>query len=275
MKLRIGEFARLGQVSVQTLRYYADLGLLVPSEVDRFSSYRYYTLDQLPRLIRILALKDLGISLDQIIHLLSEDLSNAELSRILLLKQSELREQVQEHLDRLDRINARLRFIEESKSFPSYEVIIKQVASLRVATVRGTIPSFWDSEPLWAELMANIERAKLTPCAPFFTLCHAVEPGIDIEVCAPVPDSARDSSEILVQTLPVVETMACTLHQGAFTGLITAFTALVQWVGRNGYQICGPDREIYLRFPEGNQLREDNGALTELQIPITKVEGTT
>ncbi len=89
--LKIGDFAKLTRLSVQTLRYYDDLGLLKPVEVDRYTGYRYYTYDQLPRLNRILALKDLGLSLEQVGRLLAEDLPAAELRGMLRLKRAELR----------------------------------------------------------------------------------------------------------------------------------------------------------------------------------------
>src|SRR5450631_4478491 len=72
--LNIGEFARLGQVSPRMLRHYDDLGLLQPSRVDPATGYRFYAVAQLSRLHRILALRDLGFSLDQISGLLDEDL---------------------------------------------------------------------------------------------------------------------------------------------------------------------------------------------------------
>ncbi len=100
MRLKIGDFARLGQVTVQTLRHYDDLGLLKPIEVDALTGYRYYTFEQLPRLNRVLALKDFGLSLEQIAQLLAKDLPVAEMRGMLKLKQSELREQVHEQLAR-------------------------------------------------------------------------------------------------------------------------------------------------------------------------------
>jgi DNA-binding transcriptional MerR regulator len=77
--LKIGDFSKLSQVSIQTLRHYDDLGLLRPAEVDRFTGYRYYTASQLPRLNRILALKDLGFALDQIALLLEAGVSPEQL----------------------------------------------------------------------------------------------------------------------------------------------------------------------------------------------------
>jgi len=270
MKLKIGEFARLGQVSVQTLRYYADLGLLRPSEVDPWSGYRYYTLEQLPRLLQILALKDLGVSLEQITHLLEREMSPEELRRILRIKQNELRDQVQDGLERLERIEARLRLMEQGDRAPQYEVILKQVEPINIVSVRGKLPTFWDAGPLWKALMEHLEREQVMPCAPTFTLCYALEPEIDVEVCAPVPEGLIRVGDLSVQTLPGVETMACTVHHGSFNGLNTAFTALVQWADCNGYYICGPDREIYLRLPEAGSYSQDTNAVTELQIPVCR-----
>ena len=93
---KIGEFSRFSQVTVKTLRYYDKLGLLKPAKVDRFTGYRYYSASQLPRINRILALKDLGLSLDQIAQLLEDDLSPDQIRGILRLKQVEIQEQVQQ-----------------------------------------------------------------------------------------------------------------------------------------------------------------------------------
>ena len=86
--VRIGVFARLSEVSIKTLRHYDDIGLLAPAYVDDWSGYRYYTLEQLPRLYRILALKDLGFSLDEIAGLLRRNLAPAEMTRLLRDKQT-------------------------------------------------------------------------------------------------------------------------------------------------------------------------------------------
>lgn len=141
MKLKIGDFARLGQVTVQTLRHYDDLGILKPSQVDPLSGYRYYELNQLPRLHRILELKDLGFSLEQITHLLDEDLPPAELHGMLRLKRAELRRQVDEGFDRLERLEARLRMIEGEGE----QTIHGNLAPLSLNDVpaRDASPSSW------------------------------------------------------------------------------------------------------------------------------------
>src|SRR5689334_16115915 len=138
---RIGDFSRLTKVPVTALRYYDDLGLLKPSRVDRWTGYRYYSADQLPRLNRILALKDLGFALEQIARLLADDLPPAELRGMLRLKQAELQQRVRDEQDRLARVAARLQQIEEEGTMASYEVVLKQVEPQLVAGIEGTIPT--------------------------------------------------------------------------------------------------------------------------------------
>lgn len=270
MKLKIGSFARIAQVTVQTLRHYDELGLLKPSQVDVLSGYRYYSLDQLPRLHRILALKDLGFSLEQVAHLLEDDLPPAELRGMLRIKQNELRNQVQEGLNRLERLEARLHLIEQENQPLNYEIILKHVEPLHVISIRRTIPSYWDEEPLWIELFNQLQSAKITVSQPCLSLYHAGEPAIDAEACAPVPQGTKPAPGLHVHMLPAVEAMASTIHKGSFTGLANAYVALVKWVDANRYNLAGPDRAIYLRLPEEGYHRQDQNAITEMQVPVCK-----
>lgn len=270
MRLKIGDFARLGQVTVQTLRHYDDLGLLKPSEVDAFNGYRYYIFEQLPRLNRILALKDFGLSLEQIAQLLAQDLPPSELRGMLKLKQSELREQVRDQVDRLERIEARLQMLEQENAALQYDIVLRRVEPLLIASVRGFLPTYWDATPLWMELAEKMSCAGLTTAGPYFSIYHATEPQIDTEACVPVTSAAREQSILRVYELPAVEQMACTIHYGPFTGLINGFTALFQWVNVNGYQIAGPDREIYLRHPSKTDFANDTQPVTELQLPVSR-----
>ncbi|HET9913939.1 MAG TPA: MerR family transcriptional regulator [Anaerolineales bacterium] len=269
MRLKIGDFARIGQVTVQTLRHYDELRLLKPAGVDIGSGYRYYTMDQLPRLHRILALKDLGFSLEQISRLLEDDLPFAELRGMLRMKQNELRTQVQEGLDRLERLEARLHLIEQENQQLHYEVILKRVEPLRVASVRRIIPSYWEERPLWTELFDQLQEVGIKAGSPCLSIYHSGEPEIDAEVCAPVPADTKPVSGLSIRTLPAAETMASTIHQGSFAGLANAYAELLKWIDAHGYRKTGPDREVYLRLPEEYSRRDEN-AVTEMQVPISK-----
>ena len=110
---KIGEFSKFSQVPVKTLRYYDEIDLLKPVEVDQHTGYRYYSAEQLYRLNRILALKDLGLSLAQIGELLDGDLPAEQMRGMLRLKQAEVQGRVKEEQARLARVEWRLRQIEE------------------------------------------------------------------------------------------------------------------------------------------------------------------
>lgn len=113
--LKIGEFAQISDVPTKTLRYYDRIGLFKPVHVDPSNDSRYYSPDQLPRITRILTLKDLGLSLEQIGRLLEDDLSMSELRGMLRLKRVEIQERLHEEQDRLARVEARLREIEKAR----------------------------------------------------------------------------------------------------------------------------------------------------------------
>ena len=195
---KIGEFSTLSRVSIKALRHYDDMGLLKPASVDRFTSYRYYAADQLPRLNRILALKDLGLSLEEIRRLLEEGLPAAELRGMLRIKQAELERHLAEEQARLGRVAARLQQIEEEDAMPTHEVIVKEAPSLRVASVRGIIPDYAAQAPLWEELSAYLGQHGLKPNAACLTIYHDEdyrERDVDAEVCEPVDAPLVDAAE--------------------------------------------------------------------------------
>src|SRR5829696_9128903 len=105
---KIGEFSRLAQVPVPTLRYYDQVGLLKPVEVDRFTGYRYYSVTQLPRLNRILALKGLGFSLEQIGLALDEGLTPEQMRGMLRLRHAQISQLLNEAQSQLVEVEARL-----------------------------------------------------------------------------------------------------------------------------------------------------------------------
>jgi DNA-binding transcriptional MerR regulator len=86
----IGDFARHGRVSARMLRHYDAIGLLRPARTDPFSGYRHYAAAQLAQLNRIIALKDLGFTLQQVQEILEDRVSTEELRGMLTLRQAEL-----------------------------------------------------------------------------------------------------------------------------------------------------------------------------------------
>jgi len=282
--LKIGDFSQLGQVSVRTLHHYDERGLLKPAKIDDWTGYRFYSVEQLPRLNRILALKDLGLSLDQIGSLVDNDVPAEQLRRMLAMRQAEIERQLTEGRARLLRVEARLRQIEQEGEPSPYEVVLKKTASLTVASARTTVPTL-DEMPtrrcdLYDELYDGLARRRVEPGTPEFALYHTqeyLERDIDMEAAVAVggvPKASRDDGgdRIVFRGLPAVPEMASVVHEGSAWEIPRAITALFGWIGANGYATAGPYRELHLYGRENDLFRADpanvGSLLVEIQVPV-------
>jgi len=270
--IRIGDFSKLSRLSVKTLRYYDEMGLLIPVQVDPFTGYRLYEYSQLSDLNRILALKDLGFSLEEIGRLLDDGLSVEQMRGMLKLRETEARQRVQEEAERLERIRTRLKQIEQENGMSKYDVVIKKVEEIKTASVRDVVPLPSEQGGLWDELEGYLAMNRVRPIGACFTLYHDdefKERDWDLEVCEPIDAELMESKRVKVYTLPA-STLACTLHNGPFTTIGEAYNAIGKWITDNGYCITGPCREVYLR-PSKNGSQNDPETVTEIQFPVEKV----
>jgi DNA-binding transcriptional MerR regulator len=271
---KIGDFSKLSRVSVKALRYYDEIGLLPPAQIDRWTGYRYYTPDQLPRLNRILALKDLGFALEQIAQLLDGDLPAAQIRGMLIMKRAEIQREVGAAQEQLARIEARLRLIEQENAMPSYEVILKPVEKVRVAGVQGVVPDETVIGPTFNRLFDEVEhyvqRHGAGIAGPGIALYHDTMEGgwQDVRVAAafPVRDALPDGEQVHVHDLPAA-TMASVVHHGSFDSLGPAYQAVLNWIEQNGYRINGPSREVYLQYERTGDPAQ---YVTEIQVPVEK-----
>jgi len=268
--IRIGDFSKLSRITVKTLRYYDEVGLLHPAHVDDASGYRYYDYHQLPRLNRILALKDLGFSLEAIGRFLADDLTIEQMHGMLKLRQAEIRDHVQIEAERLARVEARLRQIEQEDDMSKYDVVVKRVEPLKVAALREVVPTPPDQGKLWRELMTHLtqQNAKFTgPCLSLYYDEEYKEKDWDIEVCQPIEGDVRGTDRVSVRELTGAGKMACVVHHGPFVTIGEAYEALIKWTSENNYRIIGPARDVYLRSAEGGN-QKDPDTLTEIQFPV-------
>lgn len=271
--IRIGDFSKLSRVSVKTLRYYDEMGLLKPVSVDAFTGYRLYEYNQLSVLHRILALKDLGFSLEEIGRLLDDGLSVEQMRGMLKLRQTEARQRLREEAERLERIESQLRQIEQEEVMSKYDVVIKSADEIKMVSVRGVVPTPPEQGPLWQELEGYLELQHVRPTGACFTLYHDdefKERDWDIEVCEPINVDLSETGSVKVHMLPAVESLASTIHNGPFVTIGEAYSAIGKWITDNGYRIVGPCREIYLN-PSQNNSQTDPNTVSEIQFPVEKI----
>jgi DNA-binding transcriptional MerR regulator len=276
---KIGEFSKLARIPVPTLRYYDQVGLLQPVEVDRFTSYRYYSASQLPRLHRILALKGLGFSLEQIATVLAEGLTPEQMRGMLRLRHAQISQQLVEVQSQLVEVEVRLEQIEKEDKVSTYDVILKHVESLLVASVRAILPNHSAVGALFGEVYEALgplagEALGPNPGEAGQTLVlwydnefkeRDVDGAAAFVLRCQVPNRGRMQVHELPATL-----VAATVHHGSYNTIGEAHEAVITWIDANGYRIVGPDREINLHNTMPIRL-DDPSYVTEIQYPTERV----
>jgi DNA-binding transcriptional MerR regulator len=272
---KIGEFSRLSMVPVTALRYYADSGLVSPGWIDPDTGYRYYTADQLPRINRVLALKDLGLSLDEIRAILDEHLSPAELRGMLRLKRAEIGRRVAEEQERLARVESRLRLIEKEGAMPEEEVVVKDVESQHGLAMREVLAVAKEIGPFIQDGFAALGMGGIPPVGPPAVMYHDPEftgEDLDVELFIPVAQSVGGpvptpaGRELTKQTL-CGGTVARLVHVGPYETIGEAYQTLAGWIGEHGHAFAGPPQELYLSDPA-----EGGPPVTEIRWPIAASE---
>ena len=267
----IGDFARHGRVSVRMLRHYDAIGLLRPAYVDQVTGYRSYDARQLSRLNRVVALKELGFTLQQVQAILDEKVGVEELRGMLRLRQAELQSQITTDTARLAQVEARLQIIEREGAMPADDVQIKRIPGVRVAELTGTAASFEPEsitpviQPLYDALCGRLDRVGLTPTGPAIAWYEDSPDGDGVLVHATLPVDAEPSSDhdFAIVDLPEIEQAATIVHRGSMDDVMPTIQTLAVWMDANGFRSAGYNRELYI------ECGEDRDAwVTELQEPI-------
>jgi DNA-binding transcriptional MerR regulator/effector-binding domain-containing protein len=282
---KIGEFSRLSQVTVKTLHHYDEIGLLKPSHVDPFTDYRYYTLDQLPRIHSIMALKELGLSLEEIGQVLLEDLPPDQIRGMFRLKQAEAQQRVREEQARLAQIEFRLRQIEREGMMQTVDIAIKRIEPFYAMTLRHQ-KQIWEERMVIGEAISNaIESGRIKPIgstaanplgsAPMINLFYEeefqgmysdTEVVITVETAHSPEVSLGDVGTFTLREIPAIEAAATYMHQGDYDSLNEKYVFLQRWAVENGYRLGGTWRFVYHRGPMHPV--DPSGYLFELQHPI-------
>jgi DNA-binding transcriptional MerR regulator len=266
--LKIGEFARLSQVSVKTLRHYDMLGLLRPSHIDPESGYRLYEMGQLADMMRILAFKDYGFALDEIADLLQT--SDVKATAILLDQRVMIQQQViVEEQARLQRLIARAKQLVSAEDIALYDVVLKRTEPLTLLGLRQCVATTEDIGPFAQTVWRYFEQQELLPIGPLIHLyfdTSELDEGLDLFVGAPVAALPSALTDLCCERLTEGEQMVCVLYRGDYPAINSAYVALNNWLSTSGYRRSGPGREIYHRSPVHTADR--SSYLTEIQYPI-------
>jgi DNA-binding transcriptional MerR regulator/effector-binding domain-containing protein len=271
---KIGAFSKICQVSIKTLRNWDVIGLLKPSYTDPTTNYRYYEIDQLQVINRILAYQGMGLSLRQVAQLLEEDLPVHEIRGMLRLKQAELQQQIEEDNLALQIVEARLQLIEDEDLSPNYDVVLKKIPPLRVLSIREIMPTIF----IMIELLRETHTCTKNK-GTLLAILHGdayVHEMIDVELCLAVDAEYSSENKTLILpsgremklvTLPEIDTVASIVHNGRWVTLLEKYSKIGKWVQAHGYTLIGPEREIFHSIGWEN---DANSNVLEIQFPVTR-----
>lgn len=261
---KIGMFASMNRVTIKTLRYYDEQKLLIPVYVDEENGYRYYKAGQMAQLQRIMALKNMGFSIDDIRKMMN----GAEERSLLLSKKQEILEEMAMLTARLAQVECYLAKDSEHLIAP---VLIKEIPEVIVCTMEKRIKSYDALFELMPQMGAQMENLDCQCALPEYCFTHYLEPeykdeDILVEICEAVTEKKQDSGDIVFKVFPKVPMAACIFHKGSYNTLHKSYTMLLQYIEENGYEICGNIRESYI---DGIWNKDtENEWLTEIQIPV-------
>lgn len=268
--LKIGEFARLSQVSMKTLRHYDRLSLLRPSHTDPENGYRLYQIEQLADMMRIQALKDCGFALEEIAPLL-QTYDVRAIEALLYQRVTAQQKVVADEQARLQRLIARIKLLSATEHTPHYDVVLKQTQSLTLIGLRQLLASRDEIGALAERARERFEQQALVPMGPLVHVYYDVTTEhVDLFIGAPVIALPATTADLTYERLSGGEQVACVLHQGDYIAIRNAYVALHVWLATSGYRLSGPCREIYHR---SSQDTADSGAyITEIQLPIMPID---
>ena len=268
-KLKIGEFSKMMQVTVKTLRHYEQKGLLVPYEVDEWTGYRYYSITQMQRLNTIRGLQRQGFTLEEIKELLEDGAQTPSIEQ-LTQKIEETERQLQLLTERRSQL---LKWMDSHKQIKTMEKFcIQSLPEIIVASHREVISGYSALGLLCVNKIGpEMQRlgCKCPPPGYCFTIEHNQEfcaENIDIEYCEQVEEMGNDSDIIQFKRLPAVEKALCMKHVGPYERFYESFTEALAYMEEQGYRLAGHPRTCYI---DGIWNQEDPEKwLSIIQIPI-------
>lgn len=270
--LTIGEFSNICRVSTKTLRYYEEIGLLLPQTINPENGYRYYNIDQLETMLFINRLKNYNFSLDEIKEILTSNNKEEVLYSALIKKKVETKEQLQRAEQTIIQMENDLNALKEGKSIMSYldkiDIQLVEVSSMNLLFIRKKVHEFEFEETYkncFGALFQKIKQNGLTILAPPMVLFHDSEFtsfGLDTEFAIPI-------EEIITETREFHPGLCLkTVLHGSYSNLPSVYTRQREWTEKEGYENTGPLYEIYISDPTYHF--DENDLVTEIYYPVKK-----
>ena len=262
---KIGMFAAMNHMTVKTLRFYEEQGLLMPALIHPETGYRYYTLSQMAVLHQISALKQAGFTLEEIAHINA----GADEEAVLLKKKAELLAKIADLTRQIAVVDG---YLSKKKTGLSAPVLIKTIPQTTVAFMRIRLESYdglFDRMPEMGTLMekAGCECALPECCFTAYPEAGYKDADILVDICESVVAAKKETGDLRFKTLPEIQA-ACVFHKGSYRTFAESYETVLRYIEENGYEIAGEIRESFI---DGVWNKDDESQwLSEIQVPVRK-----
>ena len=271
--LTIGEFSNICKVSAKTLRYYAEIGLILPDEINPDNGYRYYSINQLEKMLLINRLKVYSFSLEEIKSIFeSEGMRDEVLYAALNKKKKEIAAKVQIFEDTLHQIDNDMSNLRKGESIlsdmESIDVQLVEIPVMHLLSIRKNVlePEFSEEYGnCFGELFRKLEEKKLTAAAPPMVLFHGDEYtpfGLDTEFAIPIKEYAVGTRDFCPGLC------LKTIVQGSYLQLPSVYAKQIEWAKREGYENSDALYEVYVTDPAA--VSQESRLVTEVYYPVRK-----
>ena len=262
---KIGMFAAMNHMTVKTLRFYEEQGLLMPALIHPETGYRYYTLSQMAVPHQISALKQAGFTLEEIAHINA----GADEEAVLLKKKAELLAKIADLTRQIAVVDG---YLSKKKTGLSAPVLIKTIPQTTVAFMRIRLESYDGLFDRMPEMGALMEKAGCECALPEYCFTAYPEAGykdadILVDICESVVAAKKENGNLRFKTLPEIQA-ACVFHKGSYRTFAESYETVLRYIEENGYEIAGEIRESYI---DGVWNKDDESQwLSEIQVPVRK-----
>lgn len=249
---KIGAFSKISNTTVRALHLYEEMGILIPQKIDTQSKYRYYSAKQLQTINEIKLLQQVGLSL----KVIKEVIVNKDMKILEYhyeLRQKELQKEMQELQMKKNLIETLKANRREGKQMEKYNVVVKEIPSRKVMSIRKKTASFEEESLLWNMLYQESlqQHVQLTNPPIGMTIYHDTEykdSDIDIEVQSNIVGDYKDNDVVKFYQADGF-TMASVTFSGSYDQMNDVTQALASWIEANGYSITGPMVNIPIVSP--------------------------
>ena len=268
---KIGEFSKLVRVSARMLRHYDKSGIFSPAEIDRFTGYRLYSAEQIPLLMRIVELRDMGFGIEEIEETLPF-YDNAEfMQKALKRKAQAISNIIAAEQCKLDKITTMSSTIRKESERMVYEVELKEIPAIKTVSLREVVPTFEDEIGQWEKMWAFIKQNSIDCKRTGYSIYHDDEykdDDVDMEIAVPVNAVGENKEGFVYKELEAIPLAATIQFPGPYDNYNKAMEKLAVWIEQNGYEFAGLIRGHGIVMPGDGVAFEDS--LTELQVPVRK-----